>query len=644
MLEEIFSASLLVIGFLFTFFISGSFVVELFFPKLPVRIKFPLYFILSLIISTYIVYLVSLLLGFSRYSIIVSFSLFVPLLICVLRDITKTVGSYVRKHFPGLIGGIFIFVLFFSSLYPAIFTWHNGYIVMSSSNWQDTAMHMGIIESITQDNFPPQAPYYAGVPLTYYYFADFHSAILATLYGKFFPRVLVYDNPFFAFMFFLAIYTLSYELTRKKTISFLSAFTGSLFSSYMFVKFVSDLLINSGKIPLVKNIAQLLADHSYSMEYEQLFQMANFADYFLQNRPMMVGLPVVIAVTALLLYAFSKKNIRVILLGGIVAGLLIKFQFFAVVALTILFMIILFFYGKKLGIKLSIKYLLVYSLPTIAFYLMFSNGSINNQSLVGLFKENFSLGPWERDKDLFWHLRFIISNFGAPLIIAAVVQIKKRLPRELVLISILTWIFFLIPYSVRFTVYKGDMFKFFYFAAVFSVITTFWFLGIAVKNKLLFITLAILIVITSTSSSFLTLANSVLNKNYAYSTAEYNAGIWIRANTPQRSVFATNPTVHCAVTQIGGRLRILSYINWPYSHGYNKGANNVFARLDDIKRLYTSCDEAEISLILAKYNVDYIYYGQDERGDFAQAESCFDTVSFLKKVYFREGISIYEVI
>jgi uncharacterized membrane protein len=644
MLEEIFSASLLVIGFLFTFFISGSFVVELFFPKLPVRIKFPLYFILSLIISTYIVYLVSLLLGFSRYSIIVSFSLFVPLLIYVLKDITKTVGSYVRKHFPGLIGGIFIFVLFFSSLYPAIFTWHNGYIVMSSSNWQDTAMHMGIIESITQDNFPPQAPYYAGVPLTYYYFADFHSAILATLYGKFFPRVLVYDNPFFAFMFFLAIYTLSYELTRKKTISFLSAFTGSLFSSYMFVKFVSDLLINSGKIPLVKNIAQLLADHSYSMEYEQLFQMANFADYFLQNRPMMVGLPVVIAVTALLLYAFSKKNIRVILLGGIVAGLLIKFQFFAVVALTILFMIILFFYGKKLGIKLSIKYLLVYSLPTIAFYLMFSNGSINNQSLVGLFKENFSLGPWERDKDLFWHLRFIISNFGAPLIIAAVVQIKKRLPRELVLISILTWIFFLIPYSVRFTVYKGDMFKFFYFAAVFSVIATFWFLGIAVKNKLLFITLAILIVITSTSSSFLTLANSVLNKNYAYSTAEYNAGIWIRANTPQRSVFATNPTVHCAVTQIGGRLRILSYINWPYSHGYNKGANNVFARLDDIKRLYTSCDEAEISLILAKYNVDYIYYGQDERGDFAQAESCFDTVSFLKKVYFREGISIYEVI
>ena len=42
------------------------------------------------------------------------------------------------------------------------------------------------------------------------------------------------------------------------------------------------------------------------------------------------------------------------------------------------------------------------------------------------------------------------------------------------------------------------------------------------------------------------------------------------------------PTVHSATTDIGGRLRIISYINWPYSHGFNTGEDNVFTRVKDV--------------------------------------------------------------
>jgi len=52
-------------------------------------------------------------------------------------------------------------------------------------------MRMGIIENISQGNFLPQASYYASLTLSYYYFIDFHSAILAILYGQFFHRILV---------------------------------------------------------------------------------------------------------------------------------------------------------------------------------------------------------------------------------------------------------------------------------------------------------------------------------------------------------------------------------------------------------------------------------------------------------------------
>lgn len=297
--------------FCFYFFISGALLVESFIDYLPARIKFPLYFILSVIVSTCVVYLVSLILGFSRFSILLSFLLFFFLFPSKFSRVIKTVKFYLRHHAISLGLGLFIFALFLISLYPGIFTWYNGYIVISSVNWQDTPMHMGIIQSISQGNFPPQAPYYAGVPLSYYYFIDFHSAILATLYGRFFPRILVYDNPFFAFMLFLSIYALSYELIGRKITSLISAFTGCLFGNYIFIKFIGSLFENKSGLSFFQKAIELLTHNTYSMEYGQLFQIANFADYFLQNRPMMIGIPTVLINLTLLFHAFQKQDKKI---------------------------------------------------------------------------------------------------------------------------------------------------------------------------------------------------------------------------------------------------------------------------------------------------------------------------------------------
>ena len=47
-------------------------------------------------------------------------------------------------------------------------------------NWSDFLLHVSIGSSIAAGNFPPQVPYFAGVPLTYHWFADFHGAIIST--------------------------------------------------------------------------------------------------------------------------------------------------------------------------------------------------------------------------------------------------------------------------------------------------------------------------------------------------------------------------------------------------------------------------------------------------------------------------------
>jgi len=654
MLESFLSVSLLIFGFVFTFFISGALLVESFLNHLPARTKFPLYFILSVIVSTYAAYLVSLILGFSRFSILLSFLLFSFLFPSTFRRVIKTVKFYLRHHAISIGLGLFIFALFLISLYPGIFTWYNGYIVMSSVNWQDTAMHMGIIQSISQGNFPPQAPYYAGVPLSYYYFIDFHSAILATLYGRFFPRILVYDNPFFAFMLFLSIYTLSYELIGRKITSLISAFTGSLFGNYIFIKFIGSLFENKSGLSFFQKAIELLTYNTYSMEYEQVFQMANLADYFLQNRPMMIGIPTVLMNLTLLFYAFKKQDKKTFFLSGLITGLLFRFQLFALVSLIILFSLLFFFYQvfDKNGMAMrSFRYMLLFFLPIFSCWLIFGLGNnVGHHSLISVFKSNFHFGPWESEKNFFWHIKFIFFNFGLPFLIATMIPLlvlgrkSIKLPIKLTFFSVFTLVFSMIPYTVSFTIYKGDMFKFFYFAVLFSVISTFWFLEIIIKNRFFGLFLTILLVITSTFSSLLTLANSFLNKNYAYSYNDFKVGFWIRENTPQKSVFVQIPTVHSPVTQIGGRLRVLSYINWPYSHGYKDGIDNVFTRLEDIRKIYGVCEPQTLKAILAKYKVNYVYYGDEEKREFPGAINCFDSLDFLKKVYFQDDILVYETI
>ena len=405
---------LLILGFFFTFFLPGYLIIENFFPEIPKIYRLPLYFLLSILVSTYLVYFLSLILGFSRLSILVSiFLIFLWFLIHLFRKKELSL-NLLKEHNLGVFLSLFVFLVYFIALYPAIFKIYQGYIVMSGPNWQDTALHLSIIQSISQGNFPPQAPYYAGRSLTYYYFTDFHSAILLTLFSRFFPRILVYDNPFFPAIFALSIYCLVFYLTKKKTISFASAFTSTFFSSALFVKFFQDLFKTRERISLIKRAIYLLSNNSYSLEYEKLFQLSNVADYFLQNRAMMVGFPAIVSVLFLVLYGLKKRNGKIIFLSAFISASLFKFQLFAVVSSLIIFLLGTIFYFEKKEWKFYLKsffvFLILFSIPIILF-----RGE--NNILLKSAREHFSFGPWEKEKDFYWYLKFIFANFGLPFVL-----------------------------------------------------------------------------------------------------------------------------------------------------------------------------------------------------------------------------------
>lgn len=625
----------LLLTYFIVFFSFGYPIVEYLLPNIKTTIKFPLYFISSILFSTYTIYLVSLVFGYTR--IVVLAVLFISLLVFffAVRKKYKALLNYAIHHKIALLVSFVVFVLYSFVLYPGIFGMNENYVVMSGSNWQDTPMHVSITESITEGNFPPQAPYFSGVPLTYYYFADYHDSIIELAYGHFLPKIFVFSNALLAAIFYISIYSLSFELTKQKIIANLSAYLATFFSSYHFYKFFID-LSTGGKV------FDLLYQKSYSMEYDGLLGMANMADYFLQNRPMMIGLPTFICVVLLVIYGYRYGQKKTLFLAGLFSGLLMKFQFFCIIASALFFLLnTLLSIRKKNFIEIASN-IAIYTLPVFGLYLIFSVKEVNSISFFKLVMNNFSFGTWDNLKSLSWHIKFILLNLGAVLLISitSLRYIKLKNFKILVYSSL---IFILIPYFARFTIAGGDMLKFFYFSVSLMSITSVNFVLKIVKNRVLKTFIIVTLIFTSTFSSFLTLANSYINKNYAYSLNGTDIGNWIRINTPKKSIFITSPTIHSPASEIGGRLRVISYINWPYSHGFNIGEDNVFSRVQAVEEFYKNADNLDITRqIILRYGINYVYFGPDELSDFPEAKNKLESNNLLEKVYEKEDISLYK--
>lgn len=625
---------LLGIIYILIFFGLGFIIIEIFFRKLPSRIKIPLYFVSSILFSTYYIYIIASLFGFTKVVVITCFIALLPLFVYVFvnnyRPLIKTI---IEDKFIIVIP-TFFFTLFLIVLSPAIMSEHNGYYVMSGPNWQDTAMHLSISESIAQNNFPPQTPFFSGHKLNYYYFVDMHSAIISAVNINFNPSPFIISNSLFASIFSLTVYMFGLQITKSRFASLFSSLLSTLFGSYHFVYLVRSLSNGEKFLDLIRN-------NSYSMQYNQIFGMANMADYFLQNRPMMVGLSTFVVSISLLFYAYENKRYKYIFLSGIVSALLVKFQLFSLVSVFVAHAVLFLVNYRELEIKKVLKYLLAYLFIHLGLIILFLVNFSAGHGLSDIFKNTFRFGFWDNTKPAVWHAQFVLLNLGLPFLISVAAPFFFKKSKVLVALFVTTLILVVIPLSVLFTIAPIDMLKFFYFAIPLISILCFATIFKLTPRISSFTKVIITIfVLLSTLSSFLTLTHSYYNKNHGYSIGEYLAGLWVRENTPKKSVFLTYPSVHSGVSDVAGRIRVLSYINWPYSHGFNVGEDNVFSRVEDINTFYS--DPENNKNVLDKYNVDYVYFGSEERSNFPESENKLESTKFLEKVYdWEESIKIY---
>ncbi len=602
-----FSAYLaLLTAFIFTFSVPGLIFSRFF--KLKSYETLAFIPIISVLVTTLLTYYLSLLFGYSRETILGSFFLLTAIYAAVIfrKQAPSPLCGFSRiKRFSKTNAAVFalIFVLCLVVLSRSIW-YENSYgIVITGSNWQDTPLHYEIIESINNGNFPPQMPYFSGEMMSYHYFVDFHTAILEKAYG-FLPTLVPFLDAVFILIFALSIYGLTRGHGRRAAlIATVIATFGWGFSYF-------------GLFSALAN-GQFSPYSNYMYQYSGFYGIPEVFDNLLQQRPMLMGLPVFALVLALLRGTDDKRRI---LLAGIVTGLVFPFHAFSFICAYVAFFLSILLNAKTL--KRSHLYFFVSAVIALPFL-------VSGSSSLSFFPSPLWALTFIHDNPVLYY----VANLGIPFLVSlfSLAFFKRNKEKLLALVFIAL---FLLPNVISLTPNSWDMYKFFIFAWVPIAVLT----GVALAGirKVFAVGLILLCVLSSASVI-------IYNVGTNYSAAswdEYNLGMWVRNNTEQKSVFLAHYSIHCPPTMIGGRLRVLSYENWPYGHGVP--LSEISKRAQDINRAYNGT-EADLRQVVETYSVNYIYVGDEELANYPGCVAKFNGVAWLKIAYTVGGLYIYQV-
>jgi hypothetical protein len=207
------------------FVVPGWGLVALTRPRIGTTGRMGLAIVLSVAISAHLVYWVSLLLGgYTRATIfVVAGLLAAPLLFVAWRSgvqgfriqLAGTVRAVRRDAVAIAVAALaaaFVGLVLDNGL------WHplRGGVTAGGSNWSDLGVHLSIAQSLNAGNFPPQVPYFAGAPLVYHWFADFHAAIAAKAAGLFAVPAFVTSSAILTGALALLVHGLARTLLRGR--------------------------------------------------------------------------------------------------------------------------------------------------------------------------------------------------------------------------------------------------------------------------------------------------------------------------------------------------------------------------------------------------------------------------------------------
>jgi len=491
-------------------------------------------------------------------------------------------------------------------------------------NWSDFLVHVSIGQSIMEGNFPPQVPYFAGVPLTYHWFADFHGAISAAVAGLHVIPVFITSSALMAGALALVAWELARSLTgsrRAATIATLLILTAG---GMGWIRLVLDVQAGLGA-PL-----ELVQRYPYDNTWEPgspEFKIASILGTGLfPHRATTFGLPGVLSVLLLVRVSLGR-NPAGVGLAGVLAALLAPFHFYffpATYLLVGMYAVARRAWRRRGWLRDAALFLapIVLAFPFVLgpALLQRERGAI--QLVVGWKEAPF-------DEGLGAVLFFYGTNLGLPLLLGLLALVASRPPARAFLAA---WAvaFFLVPNVVVAGAVEFDMNKYFQVMGVALAILGGWLL-----RRLPTAVVALVLAAAAVSPALVATWHAV-SEPVALSLAQEQAGRWIADNTPQRSVFLTDAFIN-SPTDYAGRLRITTFGPYAANLGYDPAPREA-----DVNTAY--CDGPEAAAeVMARYGATYAL-SSGGPPDCADGEPTdFSSSAIFETVYDVDGVQVWRL-
>ena len=617
------------------FFVPGWVVIRRVAPRLPVPGAVGAAIVTSVYASAHLVNVVARVGGFGRESIVlaavllafgsVGFALVRSRWLAPLERPTRAgFTQALRADAPAWI------VAIATGLVVLLVLGTNGWVetpdgwVSGGWNWSDFLVHVSIGSSIAAGNFPPEVPYFAGAPLTYHWFADFHGAITSTVAGVDIIGVYFLTSALFAGVLALVVWALAMQLTARRSVATISAIIACATGGLGWIRLVGDVIANKG------DVLGLVAHWSYDNTWADgwpYFKIASiFSTGFLPHRATTLGLPGLVVVVLLIVACVGRRPAGV-LLAGILAALLAPFQFFAFPATYLivgLYVLTTGAWRQRTVLRDAVLFLapVVLAAPFIL-------SAIVQQSDIGSFK--FVLGwataPLEDGPAAVAF--FYLTNLGIPFVLAVIAAFTARgMAYRWFLVA---WVLalFIVPNVVEVSAVSFDMNKYFQIMWIAVAVLAAWLIHRWRPRAI------VLVLFISMFSPVLIADWHMRSRDVALSLPQEAAARWIAANTPERSVFITDAFINSPV-DLAGRLRITTFSTYVSNLGYDPAPREV-----DTKAIYCDGPDAAAER-MAKYGATYVLSSGGAPCDDAPATD-FASSDRFETVYDKDGVTIWRL-
>jgi hypothetical protein len=455
-------------------------------------------------------------------------------------------------------------------------------------DWSDLLVHVAIGSSIVHGNFPPEVPYFAGEPLTYHWFADFHGAIASTAAGI--PLIPAYfaTSALFAGVLALVVWALALRLTGDRRVALIATVLVCVGGGMGWLRLVLDLQAGLGD-PI-----SLVTQHPYDNNWEDgwpFFRVASvLGTGFFPHRATTLGLPGLVSVVLLVVTCLDRRPAG-ILLAGVLAALLAPFQFYAFPATYLIVALYVMTTGAwrtRTVVRDAVLFLapIVLALPFIAEAIL-QQGEIGGFSFVfGWSEARFDDGPLAI-------LFFYATNLGVPFALALVAAVVSRdLPNRWFLIAWMV-VLFVLPNVVVVSAVEFDMNKYFQMMWIAVAILAAWLIRDWAAGAI------VIVLAVSAISPGLVAYWHLTNPAVVMSSGQERASRWIDSNTPDDAIFITDAFINSPVDLVGRR-RIMTFPPYVANLGYDPAPREA-----DTTAIY--CDGTDVAAErMATYDATYV--------------------------------------